>query len=240
MEENLIRVAIVDDDQTIQSKLESYIHEFENQSKEKFKIDFYSDASDLVKNYKSQYDIIFMDIQMEKLDGLSAAEKIRETDKNTIIIFVTNMSGYAIQGYKVDALSYIVKPIVYIDFAQQLDKAVNKIISNRNAFLLVTVNNEIIRLDVTKICYMESIEHKVSIHLEDETITLYNTLTNLEKLVKSYHFERCNSCFLVSLRHVERIEKDIVKVGGDQLVISRSKKKAFMSALAEYIGGDYS
>lgn len=236
----MIRVAIVDDDQTIQSKLESYIHEFENQSKEKFKIDFYSDASDLVKNYKSQYDIIFMDIQMEKLDGLSAAEKIRETDKNTIIIFVTNMSGYAIQGYKVDALSYIVKPIVYIDFAQQLDKAVNKIISNRNAFLLVTVNNEIIRLDVTKICYMESIEHKVSIHLEDETITLYNTLTNLEKLVKSYHFERCNSCFLVSLRHVERIEKDIVKVGGDQLVISRSKKKAFMSALAEYIGGDYS
>jgi len=236
----LIRVAIVDDDQTIQSKLERYIHEFENQSTEKFKIDFYSDASDLVKNYKSQYDIIFMDIQMEKLDGLSAAEKIRETDKNTIIIFVTNMSGYAIQGYKVDALSYIIKPIVYIDFAQQLDKAVNKIISNRNAFLLVTVNNEIIRLDVTKICYMESIEHKVSIHLEDETITLYNTLTNLEKLVKAYHFERCNSCFLVSLRHVERIEKDIVKVGGDQLVISRSKKKAFMSALAEYIGGDYS
>lgn len=76
----MIRVAIVDDDQAIQSKLQQYIQTFERQSKEKFKITVYNDASELIKNYKSQYDIIY----------------------------VSNISGYAIQGYKVGALSYII------------------------------------------------------------------------------------------------------------------------------------
>lgn len=235
----MIRVAIVDDDFTIQNRLKQYIRDYEKEKNEKFKVTTYSDASYIVDNYNGLYDIIFMDIQMEKMDGLTAAKKIREVDKNTIIIFVTNMAGYAIQGYKVDALSYVVKPIMYIDFAQQLDKALSKIALSKSAFLLVTVNSEIIRLDITKISYMESIEHKVYIHLENETIAIYNSLSSLEKLVKNYHFARCNSCFLVSLKHVERIEKDTVIVDGDSLVISRSKKKNFMNALAEYIGGDY-
>jgi len=235
----LIKVAIVDDDITIQNRLKQYIIDYEKEKNEKFKVTAYSDASDIVENYKGLYDIIFMDIQMEKMDGLTAAKIIREVDKNTIIIFVTNMAGYAIQGYKVDALSYVVKPIVYIDFAQQLDKALSKIALSKSAFLLVTVNSEIIRLDITKISYMESIEHKVYIHLENETIAIYNSLSSLEQLVKNYHFARCNSCFLVSLKHVERIEKDVVIVEGDALIISRSKKKNFMNALAEYIGGDY-
>ncbi|MDH8677019.1 LytTR family DNA-binding domain-containing protein [Fusibacter bizertensis] len=232
-------MAIVDDDVIIQNKLKQYIKEYEKEKKEKFYISIYSDAFDIVEQYNGLYDIIFMDIQMEKMDGLTAAERIRAVDKNVIIIFVTNMSGYAIQGYKVDALSYVVKPIVYVDFVQQLDKAVNRIALSKSAFLLVTVNSEIIRLDITKICYMESIEHKVYIHLEDETISIYNSLSNLEQLVKNFHFARCNSCFLVSLKHVESIEKDCVVVGGAELVISRSKKKNFMNALAEYIGGEY-
>ncbi len=235
----MIRVAIVDDDLMVQNKLKQYIKEYEKEKNEKFNVSTYSDAFDIVENYNGHYDIIFMDIQMDKMDGLTAAEKIREQDKKTIIIFVTNMAGYAIQGYKVDALSYIVKPIVYIDFVQQLDKAVSKISLSKSAYLIVTVNSEIIRLDITKISYMESIEHKVYIHLENETIAIYNSLSNLEKLVKDYHFARCNSCFLVSLKHVERIEKDEVIVDGDALIISRSKKKNFMNALAEYIGGDY-
>lgn len=236
---NLIRVAIVDDDLTIQNRLKQYINDYEKEKKEKFKVTTYNDAADIVEHYKGHYDIIFMDIQMEKMDGLTAAGKIREVDKKAIIIFVTNMAGYAIQGYKVDALSYVVKPIVYVDFAQQLDKALSKIALSKSAFLLVTVGSEIIRLDITKISYMESIEHKIYIHLENETIAIYNSLSKLEQLVKKYHFARCNSCFLVSLKHVERVEKDTVIVNGEALVVSRSKKKNFMNALAEYIGGDF-
>ena len=235
----MIRVAIVDDDRSIQNKLKHYIKEYEKNKSEKFNITLFDDAFDLVNPYKKQYDIIFMDVEMERLDGLSAAEAIRKLDPDVIIIFVTNMAGYAIKGYTVDALSYVVKPILYIDFVQQLDKAVSRVAFGRTAFLLVTVNSEIVRLDVSKISYMESVEHRVIIHMEHEDLTIYNSLMKLEELVKNYHFARCNSGYLVSLSHVERIDKDTVFVGGDQLLISRSKKKAFMNALAEYIGGEY-
>ena len=235
----MIRVAIVDDDVSIQNKLKQYIKDYEKTKAEKFSISLFNDAAEIVASYKKQYDIIFMDIEMERMDGVTAAEEIRKHDLSVIIIFVTNMAGYAIKGYKVDALSYVVKPILYIDFVQQLDKAVSRVAFNRTAFLLVTVNSEMIRLDVSKITYMESVEHRVIIHMENENVTIYNSLMKLEELVKNYYFARCNSGYLVSLSHVEYMDKDTVTVGGDKLIISRSKKKSFMNALAEYIGGEY-
>lgn len=235
----MIRIAIVDDDVKIQYKLKKYIIEYEKKSKEKFKITVFNDAADIVNPYKGLYDIIFMDIQMDQMDGLTAAEKIREIDGDVIIIFVTNMGGYALQGYKVDALSYVVKPVLYIDFVQQLDKAVNRIVYNRKSFLLVTLSSEIVRLDISKISYMESVEHKVIIHMEEENLSIYNSLMKFEELVQNHHFARCNSGYLVNLSHVDRIEKEYAIVGGEKLLISRSKKKSFMSALADYIGGEY-
>ena len=234
----MIRVAIVDDDIAIQNKLKQYMKDYEKEIDEKFNITAFSDASQIVENYRQVYDIIFMDIQMEEMDGLAAAEMIRAMDQEVIIIFVTNMAGFAIKGYKVDALSYVVKPILYIDFVQQLVKAVKRLEYSRNAFMLVTVNSEITRVDISKISYMESVEHKVVIHMENEELTIYSSLKKLEQQVQGYQFARCNSGYLVSLRHVDRIDKDTVVVGGDSLLISRSKKKAFMNALAEYIGGE--
>lgn len=239
MEVHVIRVAIVDDDEAIRFKLKQYIRDYEKTREEKFHISLFSDAADLVGPYKKLYDIIFLDVQMERMDGFTAAEEVRKVDKEVVIIFVTNMSGYAIKGYKVDALSYVVKPVLYVDLAQQLDKAITRVSYNRTAFLLVTLNSEILRLDISKIAYMESIEHRVNIHMEHETVTIYNSLMKLENLVKDYHFSKCNSGYLVSLSHVESIDKDMVVVGGDRLVISRSKKKSFMTALADFIGGEF-
>lgn len=235
----MIRVAIVDDDSIISNKLKEYLSEYEKTKNEKFHITMFTDGADLLKTYKKQYDIIFMDIEMPIMNGVTAAEEVRKVDTTVNIIFVTNMAGYAINGYKVDALSYVVKPVSYIDFAQQLDKAVTRVSYNRKAFLLVTIGSEIIRLDISKITYMESIEHRVAIHMEHEELIIYNSLMKLEKLVKDYHFARCNSGYLVSLSHVEYIDRDIVVVSGDKLVMSRSKKKSFMNALSEYIGGEF-
>jgi len=235
----LIRAAVVDDDIAVQNTLTQYIKDYEKNNKIKFNITIFSDASQIVNQYKAVYDIIFMDIQMDEMDGLKAAKMIREMDQEVIIIFVTNMADFAIKGYTVDAQSYVVKPIMYVDFVQQLTKAVQRIEYNRNAFILVTVNNEILRLDISKIAYMESSEHKVVVHMETKELTIYSSLKKMEQQVEGYYFVRCNSGYLVSLSHVEGVERDVVIVSGDRLTMSRSKKKKFMNALADYIGGEF-
>ncbi len=235
----MIRVALVDDEPHIRKKLEHYINDYGKESNEKFCILTFEDAADLVHQYKPNVDIIFMDIMMEKMDGMTAAKKIREMDKNVIIIFVTNMENFAVQGYKVGAFSYVVKPVQAFDFEQQFDKAVKKVRQSKNAYLLVTINSEIIRLDIYKISYMESNKHQVIIHMDQEKLVVYGSLKKFEKEVEEYFFARCNNCYLVSLRHIDAIEQDTAIVGGDRLAISRSRKKSFMKAFVNYIGGEF-
>lgn len=235
----MYKIAIVDDDLEIQQQIIQYIKTFEKEEEEKFNIVTYNDASRLIDDFKQDIDIILMDIEMQEMDGMTGAERIREVDKEVIIIFVTNMSSFAIKGYKVNAMSYIVKPILYIDFIQQLKKAVSKISYRKSAYIVLNINNELIRVDVSKICYMEKREHRVLVKMETEEFYINSTIKKLEQEVKTYHFIRCHSGVLVSLSHVEGVEDSNVRIGDTLLPISRPKKKAFMNALAEFIGGDY-
>lgn len=235
----MIRIAIVDDDEFIRKQLNQYIVEFEKSYNEKFYVSQFEDAKQIVEEYKAVYDIIFMDIQMKEMDGMSAAERIRELDRNVIILFVTNMGAFAIKGYRVDALSYVIKPILYVDFTQQFTKALKKVEFLRSTFLLVNQGGEILKLDVAKIVYIESVDHKIIIHMEQEEIVVPTTLKKIEKQVEEYHFARCNSGYLVSLRHVNKVDGDMVYIHEEKLVMSRPKKKSFMNALTQYIGGDY-
>jgi len=235
----MIKIAVVDDDLHIQKQLVKYIRDYEKTTNSKFKVKTYTDASLIVKNYKPVFDVIFMDIQMAEMDGMTAAKKIREIDSNVIIIFVTNMAGFAIEGYKVDALSYVVKPILYLDFVQQLAKAVKRIEFSQESYLLVSSQGDLMRLEVSNILYLESVEHKVVIHLETEDITIYSSLKKLEKQLEGQWFSRCNSGYLINLRQVESVNNNEVLLGNQTLPISRGKKKKFMAELSEYIGGEF-
>lgn len=235
----MYKIAIVDDDLEIQQQLIQYMKKFENEEEEKFNITTYIDAGQLTKDYKNDLDIILMDIEMKGMDGMTGAEIIRAQDTDVVIIFVTNMASFAIKGYRVNAMSYIVKPILYVDFAQQIHKALKKINYKKSAYILLNMNNELIRVDVSKICYMEKREHRVLVKTETEELYINGTIKKLEEEVREYHFIRCNSGVLVSLSHVDGVEDNTVCIGDDRLPISRPKKKIFMNALSEFIGGDY-
>ncbi len=235
----MYKIAIVDDDLEIQRQLIQYINTFEKEEEEKFHCVTYTDASQLIEGFKNDVDIILMDIEMKETDGMTGARYIRNQGSDVVIIFVTNMASFAIKGYQVNAMSYIVKPIVYIDFAQQIKKALKKIKYRNSAYILLNRNNELIRVDVSKICYMEKSEHRVLVKTETEELYINSTIKKLEQEVKPYHFVRCNSGVLVSLSHVEGVEDNVVCIGEARLPISRPKKKNFMNALSEFIGGDY-
>lgn len=105
----MIRIALVEDDPAYAEQLLSYLKEYEKESKERISVQTFSDGEDIVTEYRADYDIILMDVEMKFMDGMSAAEEIRKMDTEVVIIFITNMPQYAIQGYRVDALDYVLK-----------------------------------------------------------------------------------------------------------------------------------
>ena len=107
----MIRIALVEDDPAYAEQLLSYLKEYEKESKERISVQTFSDGEDIVTEYRADYDIILMDVEMKFMDGMSAAEEIRKMDTEVVIIFITNMPQYAIQGYRVDALDYVLKPV---------------------------------------------------------------------------------------------------------------------------------
>ena len=122
----MISIAIVGDEEMYAKQLQQFLHQYEEENKEMFDITVYSDGDQIVNKYKSQYDIILMDVEMKFMDGMSAAEEIRKIDTEVVIIFITNMAQYAIRGYAVDALDYVLKPVSYFAFSQRLNRAISR------------------------------------------------------------------------------------------------------------------
>ena len=122
----MIRLALVEDDTLYRSQLREYIDKYSAASGEKFTVTEFSDGDEIAFGYKAVYDIILMDIEMKFMDGMMAAEEIRKKDTEVIIIFITNSPQYAIKGYAVDALDYVLKPVSYYAFSQRLRRAIER------------------------------------------------------------------------------------------------------------------
>ena len=118
----MIRIAIVEDDQSADDQLTACLEKLSLQSKEVFDLSHYPDAQQFLFAFHSQFDLIFMDIEMPNMDGLSAARRMREIDSNVALVFVTNLARYAINGYEVSALDYILKPLDYDAFYLKMQK----------------------------------------------------------------------------------------------------------------------
>lgn len=234
----MVRIAVVEDDVPCAEKTRGYIENYGREAGEAFDVKIFPDGLALLDGYRPIFDIIFMDIEMPDLDGMATARKLRELDPVVIIIFVTNMAGYAIKGYEVEALDYMVKPVGYFNFTLKLKKALRKL--GRAAEVSVSVPQEsgVMRLNSSQIRYVEVINHDLVYHTDTGAYETRGSLSETEKLLGGHGFARCNHCYLVNLRYVSGIREDcVVLVSGDALRISRPKKKAFLDALAGFNGG---
>lgn len=233
----MIRIAIVEDEPQVRQQLVDYLRRYERQFGKLFELTTFEDGDELVSNYRAVYDIILLDVQMRRLDGMAAAEAIRKVDPDVILIFITNMAQFAIRGYAVDALDYILKPVPYFAFSQQMQKAVERLRKRQKTFLTVPIEGGLRRINVAEIYYLESEGHRVRIYAENGDLLVPGSLRALEEKLAGKPFARCNSGYLVNLAQVLGVQQNIVQVGPYQLQISRPRKKAFLEALTDYIGG---
>ncbi len=231
----MIQIAIVEDDRHYQNQLKKYLTEYEKQYSQKFKIHAFTDGDEITRDYREDYDIIFMDIEMKFMDGMTTAEYIRKTDQEVVIIFITNMPQYVMQGYKVEALDYILKPISYYQFSQTLERAISRMNRRKKEYLTVSIKGGFRKIDISQIRYIEVLDHDLIFHVKDEQIVAKGSMKDAEEKLKTKNFFRCNKCDMVNLSYVDGVWNNDAKVDGSVIQISRPKKKAFLNALNDYM-----
>lgn len=231
------RIAIVEDDKACTALLESHIIKYASHHNENFEIFKFEDGDEITSDYEAKYDIIFLDIEMKRMDGISAARKIRSFDNDVIIIFITIMPQYAIKGYEVEALSYLIKPVPYFALQQELMKSLERLDKRNRKYVLLKTENGIIRTNVSDIYYVETMKHHLIIHTKMGVYTIKSTLKNFYGELEGSPFCFCNSCYIINLEEVTGIQGEDVIVNGEKLKISRPRKKKFMEELAGHFGG---
>ena len=231
-----MKVAIIEDNNEYSETLKNYIEQYAKENSLNIALSIFPNGERIVNDFKSDYDIIFMDIEMPVMDGIEASTKIREIDSECIIIFISNYTQYAIKGYAVNALDYLTKPLEYTLFKNTMSKAILKVQSKQNKSIFIQSSSETYRFDINEIIYIEVYKHRVTFHTTKDNYDMRGTLQDVEKQLPNNQFVRCNSGIIVNLKYVTGISKDSLVVFDEELPIARSRKKDVLNMLTRYIG----
>ena len=231
----MIKVAIVEDQRGEAEALMSHITRFGNETGEHFEVDIYSDGLAFLDGYRHTHDVIFMDIEMPHLNGMDTAHRLRALNEEVPLVFVTNMKQYAIEGYNVAALDFILKPVNYYRLASILKK-ISRDVQKRSAAKFVRTDDGMIQIKLDSIYYIEVAGRDIIYHTEAQDIHTHGKLKDLEEELTPQGFVRCNNCYLVNLRHVRGVDKDMVSVGGTKIAVSQRKRKDLLCAMGRYMG----
>lgn len=233
--QTMIHIALVEDDPTVRRELEGYLTRFSEEADERFSVRTFDDGGDIVSGYNAELNVILMDIQMEYMDGMTAAEEIRKIDPAVCIIFITNLSSYAVKGYAVDALDYLVKPVSYYAFSQSLRRALERLCRRNRRYLCINYKNGVRKVDCARIYFIEVNGHNLIYHTMDGDFPALGSMRGVEADLCGLPFFRCNKGYLINLEHVDGMIGADAMIHGIRIQISRSKKQAFLEALNRYI-----
>lgn len=232
-----MRIAIVDDEAPVRLQLNDYVNQYASENRLSIEAQVFSSAGAFLEAEKSGFDILLLDIEMDDMDGMALARDIRLRNERIIIIFITNMAQYALEGYEVQALDFIVKPVTYANFAFRLKRAVRRLPQDAEQYLLVKDGTAAYKLPISQIDYVEVLKHYLIYHIGEKEYKTRGTIKEAESQLAGFHFSRCHNCFLVNLARVEAVTVSDVKVSQGNLPLSRYRKQEFMQDFARYMGG---
>lgn len=235
----MIRIGLIDDDLDHLRLMKSFLTQYEKEEKVNFSIKEFNDGLKFVEDYDGNLDVIFLDIEMPHMDGMTAAKKIREKDQALGIVFVTNMAQYAIHGYEVNAIDFIVKPVSYYVFTDKLNKAIRFSRLNMEKDFVIQTEDSIIKLTSSQIIYVEKDKNYLVFHTKQGVYRSRGTISELEQQLSGEGFSECINGCLVNLKYVTKMEKDTVWVDEVPLPITRRRKKEFKEDFMKYLGGDF-
>lgn len=235
----MFKIGILEDEKQPAEDLLKFLDLFFSQQPDlSYTVTWYNRGMALLKDYKRDFDFLFLDIQLPDITGMQAATQIRMMDENVTILFVPNLAQYAIQGYSVQAFDYILKPVSYPSFCQKMERAIqSKLRQSNDVYLDIRTKKGSIRLSCDSIFYIEIYNHTLMIHTDQGVLEQWGSLSKYEKMLSDSHFSRCNASYLVNLKYVSSMERDKVKIQSAWLPIGRTRKKKFLEDYSLYKGG---
>lgn len=226
----MFKIAICDDENYFTEEIKEIISDCMLKKGLIFEIDTYSSGAKFISLGIGmlQYSIIFLDINMDEVDGIMTAKKIREVSKEVFIVFVTAYVNYTLEGYKVDALRYLLKG--GNNFKSSIDECISTIIEKMN-YKIVTkkfiFNEGVKEIALDRLLYVESRLHKLEFHVMEDIMkiyTIYDTLNNLEIDLRDNGFLRIHQSYLVNLKYLMSVAKyQAVLTDGTSLVIPKAR-----------------
>ncbi|GEM_PF-2433772 len=235
----MYKVAICEDNQEQQKCIKGLIEKLE--IPDIHEIETFDSGETLVEAYKrgNQYSIILLDMQMDELDGIETGEIIQRYDKNVIIIIVTSILEYAVDGYSINAFDFVLKPINEMKFQKILYKAIKQLKESINRVYKISKRDKTELLKLSEIIYFESDRKKVKIHCLDRIVSNNESISEVEESIEKYNFMRISRFYLINLAFIKEIRSnDIVLSNGEILRYSSKLQKNIKKSYMNFMMGD--
>ncbi|HBF4428040.1 TPA: response regulator transcription factor [Clostridioides difficile] len=230
----LISIAICDDESYMLNHLKENIELYMKQKNLLYNIELFNKVEDLLCNHE-KFNIVFLDIQMEEINGMQAARKLRSYGNECFIIFVTVLNEFVFDAFEVDATNYLIKPLSNEKLYKTLDKIVTKLEDNESNYITIQKGYSYWKLKLADILYCEVIKRKIYVHLKKETVDYYETIENLERSLPT-NFFRCHRSYIINLQYVYGYENgNAVMESGDRIPVSRLRQQIFSKVMLEFM-----
>lgn len=223
-----LKCVVVDDEPTAREILISFIEKTPNLHLVKS----CKNASEaIVFLQENNVDLFFLDINMPEITGLSLAKIINNKSQ---IIFTTAYREYAIEGFDLNVIDYLLKPFSFDRFLQAVQKAMpseEELIDKE--FMFVRSDRRMVKIDFSTILYLESLSDYVKIFTSEKTIVTRETISNLEEKLSAKKFIRIHRSFIISIKNINSYTNEFIEIHQKALPISRSYKESVLQKLAE-------
>lgn len=235
-----MRIVLAEDSPRDEEELRQLVGRFFEERGERVELVSYDDGDALLAaGLAAAGDLYLLDIEMPHVSGLQVAKAIRALDPDVPICFVTSLGHLALEGYTVDAVGFLIKPLSYPSFKATMQRAVDRIERTRSRLVCFKDAKNERFVDVRSVAYLESLNKRTIVHMSHDlpSFTCSESLKILEtRLAEAGSFFRVHNAFLVNLAQVETVTATDVVVGGQALPVSKHRKRAFMQALTSYVG----
>lgn len=231
-----MKICICDDDCFIVREIRGLLEPFQTEA-ESFNISDFSCGEDLVEFYKSggSFDIVFIDIEMKGINGVEAAETIREFAPETIIIFVSSHSSYILEAFRIEALHFLVKPIKEKEFAEVFTRAMKKYTAV-NASVILKWESVRNKISINKISYVEGYRRHLTVHTAEGVFESVGKISEIYEILKPHGFVRVHQGFIVNMNYIKSFNANEVELtDGSKVAVSVRKKQEALKAYDIFI-----